>query len=724
MKKPTKKPSLGLAGKLIRFTVIFVLCLSVVFLAIGYVQLRQLRSMARQEEEAQTVLIQEKSRESMSELAQESLYEMIAWAADRTDDEFFILQHDLRELGKQVEDVLRYPDRYETLTVEPPKKENTGIYVLQLLCPGSYDEISPESMEAMGKLANLAPAMEEMVRGNEGFTLDNFVALPDGVSFAMDDLSDGKYEDNGEIRKYDAASRPWFQKALGKKEVTFIPAHSHFYNFNEVIYSLPVYIDGELAAVLEGSTRLDILEKMLAEQNIGKSGFSILVSDEGQLVCSPRVDGELGMREDVGVDIRPEINAGLAEAISRGLAGEHGVMETQVDGEPYYAAYDRLETIGWTQLAFMSAEELHAPAQGLVDNIEASAQDMLSALQSRFGITTIFMAFLIAALAAFSIVAVSSLAKKRVEPIKHMTKKVRSFFADEDMTFEMEDIYRTGDEIETLAHSFEKLSSEMKDYVAENVRISAEKERISAELNVATRIQDDMLPNIFPIFPDRKEFDLYASMDPAKEVGGDFYDMFLIDDDHLCMVVADVSGKGVPAALFMVVSKTMLKNRAQAGGKPSEILHDVNNSLCEGNKEHMFVTAWLGILTISTGELIEASAGHEYPALCRVGSDYELYEDNHGFVLGGMENMPYHDNEQVLRKGDVLFLYTDGLPEATNEKGKRLEETGMLAALNAHKEDTPARLLQSMAGEVSRFVGDAPQFDDLTMLVLKYGGPE
>ncbi len=724
MKKPSKKHSLGLTGKLIRFVVIFVLFLGLVFFILGAMQLRQLSRIAEREEKKQEELVQEKSRESLSELTHESLYEVIAWAADRTDDEFFILQHDLRELGEQVKDVLRYPERYETQTVEPPKKENDGKYVLQLLCPGSYEDISPETMEAMGKLANLAPAMREMVEGNAGFTLDNFIALPDGVSIAMDDLSGGKYEENGKIREYDAASRPWFQYALGQDGVIFIPAHSHFYNFNEVIYSVPVYIDGELAAVLEGSTRLDILEKMLAEQNIGESGFSILVSDGGQLVCSPRTSGELGMREDVSVDIRPEINAGLAEAINRGLAGEHGVMVTQVDGETYHVAYDRLETIGWTQLAFLSSEELHAPAQSLVEDIESSTQDMLSALRNRFRNTAILMILLIAALAAFSIVTVSSLAKKRIEPVKHMTKKVRNFFADENMAFEMEDIYKTGDEIETLAHSFAMLSKEMKDYVAENVRISAEKERIGAELNVATRIQEDMLPNIFPIFPDRKEFELYASMNPAKEVGGDFYDMFLIDEDHLCMVVGDVSGKGVPAALFMVVSKTMLKNRAQAGGKPSEILHDVNNSLCEGNKEHMFVTVWLGILTISTGELIEANAGHEYPALCRAGGDYELYEDNHGFVLGGMKDMPYQDDELVLKKGDVLFIYTDGLPEATNGKGERLEETGMLAVLNAHKGDTTKQLLENIAVEVSRFVGDAPQFDDLTMLILRYAGSE
>ena len=723
MKKKHKILPTGLAGKLIRFVVIFVLSLGFAFLLISHVQLNILNKMVVQEEKKQAALVQDKSMQSVSDLTRESLFEMIAWAADKTDDEFFILQHDILVLQQQVEDVLRHPERYETLIVEPPKKENTGKYVLQLDGPGSYDEISPQTMETLGKCANLGPMMAEMVRGNEGFTLDNVIATPDGVCIGMDNLSGGKFDANGEIVPYDAREFSWFQDAIKEKTVVFSVAHSHFYDLDEVVYSVPVYVDGKLCAVLEGSSRMDILERKLAERNIGESGFSILVSDDGQLVCSPRKDGELKMREDVTQDIRPEINDGLVEVINKGLSGETGVTLTQVDGVSYYTAYAPLNTIGWTQLAFVSEEELQVPAKSLVREMEASTDDMLSTLRNGFSSSAIFTIFILAGIVVISILLVSSLAKRRVEPIKHMTMKIRNFFTHEDMAFEMENIYKTGDEIETLARSFEMLSEELKDYVAENIRISAEKERIGAELNVAKKIQDDMLPHIFPIFPDRREFDIYASMEPAKEVGGDFYDIFLVDEDHLCMVVGDVSGKGVPAALFMVISKTMLKNRAQAGGKPSEILYDINNSLHEGNKEKMFVTVWLGILTISTGELIWASAGHEYPAICRAEGDYELYEDKHGFVLGGMERMPYRDNELVLNSGDALFLYTDGLPEATNAKGQRFEEKGMLAALNAHKEDSAEQLLKDVAGEVKRFVGDAPQFDDLTMMVLTYRRP-
>ena len=721
MKKPSKIFPTGLAGKLIRFVIFFVLGLGLTFLIITHVQMNLLSKMVEQEEEKQADLVQQKSEESISRLAQESLYEMIVWAADKTDDEFWILQHDILTLRQQAEDVLRHPDRYETLTVEPPKEENTGRYVLQMGCPGSFDEISPETMETLGKLANLSPMMAEMERGNTGFTVDNVIATPDGVSMSMDNLSGWKLDENGDVIPYDAREYLWFQDAVRENTVVFSVTPSQYDHVNEVICSVPIFIDGELAVVLEVSSRIDILERKLAERNIGQNGFSILVSDNGQLVCSLRTDGELKMREDVTEDIRPQINDNLAEVINKGLSGETGVTLTEVDGVLYHVGYAPIDTTGWTQLAFISEKELHAPGKELVNDMEASTGNLIRMLRNVFNQSAVVRALVLGIVVIISVVGVSFLTKRRVAPIKHMTKKVQSF-TGEDMTFEMEPIYETGDEIETLARAFEHQSRELKKYVEENIRISAEKERIGAELNVATKIQEDMLPNIFPIFPDRKEFELYASMNPAKEVGGDFYDMFLIDEDHLCMVVGDVSGKGVPAALFMVISKTMLKNRAQAGGKPSEILFDVNNSLCEGNKEKMFVTVWLGILTISTGELVEASAGHEYPAVCRADGDYELFEDKHGFVLGGMKRMRYRDNELVLKKGDTLFIYTDGLPEATNGDGKRLEENRMLEALNAHKEEKAEQILNSIADEVNRFVGDAPQFDDLTMLVIKYHG--
>lgn len=278
---------------------------------------------------------------------------------------------------------------------------------------------------------------------------------------------------------------------------------------------------------------------------------------------------------------------------------------------------------------------------------------------------------------------------------------------------------KTGDEIEALGNSFNFMLEELKRYIENLTAITAEKERIGAELGVATQIQASMLPCIFPAFPDRPEFDIFASMTPAKEVGGDFYDFFLVDDDHLALVIADVSGKGVPAALFMVIAKTLLKNCAQTGASPKAVLEKVNNQLCENNEAEMFVTVWLGILEISTGRLTAANAGHEYPALRRADGAYELVQDKHGFVLAGMEGSRYREYELTLEPGDTLFVYTDGVAEATDAHDQLYGTDRMLAALNSHKSALPEALLPLLKQDIDAFVGDAPQFDDITMLGLR-----
>ena len=232
-----------------------------------------------------------------------------------------------------------------------------------------------------------------------------------------------------------------------------------------------------------------------------------------------------------------------------------------------------------------------------------------------------------------------------------------------------------------------------------------------------------LLPHDFPPFPDRKEFDIYASMNPAKEVGGDFYDFFMVDDDHLCMVMADVSGKGIPAAMFMTITKTIMKTYAKLGQSASEVFYRANEAICANNRMDMFVTVWLGILEISTGRLTAANAGHEYPVIKRAGGTYDLFKDKHGLVIGGMEGMKYKEYDIQLSPGDSIFLYTDGVPEATDKDNKMFGLERMLRALNEDPEASPEQVLRNVRGAVNDFVKNAEQFDDLTMLSMHYRGP-
>ena len=242
------------------------------------------------------------------------------------------------------------------------------------------------------------------------------------------------------------------------------------------------------------------------------------------------------------------------------------------------------------------------------------------------------------------------------------------------------------------------------------------------ELTLATRIQENMLPNIFPAFPERTEFDIYAAMDPAAQVGGDFYDFFLIDDTHLGLVIADVSGKGVPAALFMMISKILVQNYAMTGRSPAEVLKAVNDQICTNNREEMFVTVWFGILETTTGKITAANAGHEYPAVIQTDGRFDLIKDKHGFIVGGMENIHYKEYEMTLKPGSKLFVYTDGVPEATNASNEMFGTDRMLDALNQDPAASPQMILRHVREAVDDFVKGAEQFDDITMMCVEYKG--
>ena len=310
-----------------------------------------------------------------------------------------------------------------------------------------------------------------------------------------------------------------------------------------------------------------------------------------------------------------------------------------------------------------------------------------------------------------------------LRPVKEINKEA-SRFAKENTSSErkLTSIIHNRDEIGVLADSIDCMEERIVKYVDDLTTITAEKERIITELSLARKIQSNMLPNQFPPFPDRAEFDIFASMNPAKEVGGDFYDYFLVDEDHLCLVIADVSGKGVPAALFMMATKIIIGNYAKMGKSPGKILEAANKTICSNNKEDMFVTVWLGVFEISTGRLTAANAGHEYPVLKQPGKNFELVRDNHGFVIGGMDGMKYKEYEIELKPGSRLFVYTDGVPEASDSNNDLFGTERMIEALNIEPEASPKKILENVHDAVEGFVKDAEQFDDLTMLCFEYKG--
>ena len=311
-------------------------------------------------------------------------------------------------------------------------------------------------------------------------------------------------------------------------------------------------------------------------------------------------------------------------------------------------------------------------------------------------------------------------------PLEKLTAGLRAFSPAADGDYEKSHVLNfttdSRDEIHELCSDVRFMQTRIVDALVNLTAVTAEKERIGAELNVAAQIQADMLPRVFPPFPGREEFEIYATMDPAKEVGGDFYDFFFVDEDHLCLVIADVSGKGVPAALFMVIAKSLIKNRAQMGDSPAAILGNVNMQLCEGNEAELFVTVWLAVLEISTGKGIAANAGHEHPVVRRAGGNYELVVYRHSPAVATLEGIRFREHPFELNPGDSLFVCTDGVGEATNTQNELFGNDRLLEALNRHPDAGPKEQLAEVNHAIQTFVGEAPQFDDITMLGFYYRG--
>lgn len=311
-----------------------------------------------------------------------------------------------------------------------------------------------------------------------------------------------------------------------------------------------------------------------------------------------------------------------------------------------------------------------------------------------------------------------------IRPLRKVQENIREYKNTKDSAKVIENLsaIRSRNEIGELSEDVSTMVAELDDYMDRIQEFAAENERIGAELNLASRIQLAMLPMIFPPFPEHKELDIYATMIPAKEVGGDFYDFIMVDETHLALVMADVSGKGVPAALFMTITKVLLQNELLSGKAPSEVLQTINERICRNNAEEMFVTVWLGIVDLETGEVTCSNAGHEYPIVRQPNGHFELIKDKHGFVIGGMPGMKYSDYTIKLEPGAKLFVYTDGVPEAERADRKQFGMENTLAMLRRFEDLPPQSIVTGMSTAVFDFVGDVPQFDDLTMLVLHYKG--
>lgn len=329
-------------------------------------------------------------------------------------------------------------------------------------------------------------------------------------------------------------------------------------------------------------------------------------------------------------------------------------------------------------------------------------------------------------LTALAIVCQIMLSKVVVRPLKTIEKNIRLYKDTKDSSKVVNNLAKVNshNELANLRDDVSDLTKEMDDYMSKIESISAEREHIKTELTLAGKIQSSMLPKKTSFDPPRKEFDISASMTPAREVGGDFYDFFMVDYNHMCMLIADVSDKGIPAALFMMASKITLSHTMSVSDSPAIILEEVNKSICKHNPEDMFVTVWLGLLDLRDGTMRCCNSGHEYPILKQPGKEFELIKDKHGLVVGSIEDAKYSEYTLKLEPGAKLFVYTDGIPEASNPGNEMFGLERTLDELNNNLDNSPEEILNNMKKRVDEFVEDREPFDDLTMMCLHYKGPK
>ena len=710
----------GIENKVFNLILGTIILIAALFVVVNLYQNSILKEVSAEGNQKQQEALTETTNAIMGQVVDQSMSKTTNLEARIADEFFHSLTVRVQMMGQYAQKLFDEPETAGRGDIEGPNPADKGKVVPQLILANGVER--EEIDDKIGLAANMNDMMVSLF-GASAETNSCFIALPEGAFLVVDDRPQSKYSESGALVDYDPTTRPWYKQAVEKGTLIFTDVEIDAFTGDiGIVCAMPIYKDGELAAVVGSDLFLTSMQESIqsSEEN---GGFLCVINGNGHVVFSPKTEGTFQVLDVTNADdLRKDRNSELAAIVKDALKENTGVRAVEVDGKKYYMSGAPMTTVGWTLLYVIDQEVIDEPANMMREGyqkVQAETEEAyLSKMATAQGRTQGTLLFLTVLLCAGALI----LGKKIVKPLNLITKKIAGL-SETNLEFTMEDEFRTGDEIEVLAESFARLSHRTVEYVQEVKRVTAEKERIGTELQMANQIQESMLPSIFPAFPERSEFDIYATMDPAREVGGDFYDFFLIDPDHLCMVIADVSGKGVPAALFMMISKIIIQSCAMLGRGAGEILTKTNEALCSNNRMEMFVTVWLGILEISTGKLTASNAGHEYPAILTKGK-FELLKDKHGLVIGGLAGINYKEYELQLKPGDKLFLYTDGVAEATRGGNELFGTRRMLDALNENPGADPETILRNVRKAVDRFVGNDEQFDDLTMMCFEYKGTD
>lgn len=675
----------------------------VVTIAVGVVSMLNIKKRVISDSARLGESAAENSAGILKEQIESNLLTITESKAEYASSQFGRLAGYVRQYASYLHYLYLNEEQYNPVEVLPPDNKNAGKLVL--MRDFANDNISlPDVKDEIGLLGNVEPMFASAMSVDGDIITTIYLGTESGVMISYD-----KYSDSGESQgNYNFFESSWYTQAKEAETLIFTDTYLDGYGRGETISCAAPFYDAadNFAGVVSMDVLISDINNSVIAMDYVNGAYAFLLDTNGKVIAAPEA-----FRDTVGNNIVTDDNARLHGIADQILSGKSGIAATD---QAYYA-YAPIEGIDWILGVYFPTSVITEKTDDITAVISENTSDTAQSIQNSILLAiTIFVAgFIIIVIGVYFISKV--FADRVVQPLLFLQKDVQMISKG---NLEHRAKIIQDDEIGELANAFNNMSASLQEYIKNLSSVMAEKERIGAELNVATQIQADMLPSIFPAFPEREEFDIYATMQPAKEVGGDFYDFFLVDEDHLAVVIADVSGKGVPAALFMVIAKTLLKNRAQMGDSPAKVLEVVNNQLCENNKAEMFVTVWFGVMQISTGKIVAANAGHEKPIIRKADGEFEIFKDKHGFVMGGMEGMKYKEYEFEIEKGGCLFVYTDGVPEATSSESELFGMERLVQVLNEEKDAPLPDILKSVKGSIDKFVKDAPQFDDITMLAL------
>ena len=712
----------GIQSKIFNLVVATIFMVIAAYAVVISLQNRYLSRAVEQTNAEQKVSIEHISTQVMERTVRRNLSKDTQMKAHIANGLFTQTEDQVVSLATYMSELYEYSSNaVATSVLSTPREEIAGLISAQVLYPDGTDIKTPEIYEEIRIFQSLMNVMKEQYEYTPASSI--FVGTENGLWMILDENPESKVDAEGNLRYEDPRTRPWYIGAAKTGEIYYTDVEKDYFTDKVgIVCSVPVYREGKLVAVVGMDLFLEDMKEYV-DNSSSEGRFSCVINEKGHVLFSPMSEGTFKVESvETAKDLRKTENQEFNDFLNKSMRESTEVQEITLDGIEYYISGAPLPEVGWVLVDLVEKSIVMSPTVKMQEQYEEIFDKALTSYSEVMGLTRYLIVLLILVVLLLGNVFGNILAGKIVKPLNSMAKDV-SQMDGENLDFSVKSIYKTNDEIEALANSFEALTKRNKHYIEEIKTITSEKEQIRAELNVATQIQADMLPRIFPPFPDRKDFEIFASMDPAKEVGGDFYDFFLVDDDHLALVIADVSGKGVPAALFMVIAKTMIKNRTLMGGTPGEVMCDINDQLAEGNDAELFVTVWMAIVELSTGKVLSANAGHEHPALYRNGGDFELIKYMHGPAITLFPDVQFETRENKLNPGDCIFVYTDGVTDATNYESEQFGMKRLTESLNRSRGKHPADILKGVRQDIDEFVEDEQQFDDITMLCFEYKGP-